>query len=182
MSVGTVTTGDPGTEAAVTNSGTENAAVLNFTIPKGQDGAAAPVELLSAYSTPSQSVSSGDSLIFDRNDLNYGTSIAHSSNSSAFTISQPGIYTVSFHSSAAPATGDTLPLNLLFYLNLNGTSVAGGGAEHTFTSAVETANLAFSVPVAVSTVPATLNVVGEGGDFLYSSAGMTIQRQGDIPS
>ena len=120
MSVGTVTTGDPGTEAAVTNSGTENAAVLNFTIPKGQDGAAAPVELLSAYSTPSQSASSGDSLIFDRNDLNYGTSIAHSSNSSAFTISQPGIYTVSFHSSAAPATGDTLPLNLLFYLNLRG--------------------------------------------------------------
>ena len=89
---------------------------------------------------------------------------------------------MSFHSSAAPATGDTLPLNLLFYLNLNGTSVAGGGAEHTFTSAAETANLAFSVPVAVSTVPATLNVVGEGGDFLYSSAGMTIQRQGDIPS
>ena len=42
--------------------------------------------------------------------------------------------------------------------------------------------MAFSVPVAVSTVPATLNVVGEGGDFLYSSAGMTIQRQGDIPS
>lgn len=36
--VGTVTTGAPGTQAAVVNSGTENAAVLDFTIPRGYDG------------------------------------------------------------------------------------------------------------------------------------------------
>ena len=35
VTVGTVTTGEPGTDALVTNSGTENAAVLNFTIPRG---------------------------------------------------------------------------------------------------------------------------------------------------
>lgn len=35
VEVGTVTTGEPGTEASVTNSGTENAAVLDFTIPRG---------------------------------------------------------------------------------------------------------------------------------------------------
>ena len=39
VTVGTVTTGEPGTDAIVTNSGTENAAVLNFTIPKGETGA-----------------------------------------------------------------------------------------------------------------------------------------------
>lgn len=38
--VGTVTTGEPGTDAIVTNSGTESAAVLNFTIPRGATGAA----------------------------------------------------------------------------------------------------------------------------------------------
>lgn len=37
--VGTVTTGEPGTDAIVTNSGTENAAVLDFTIPRGENGA-----------------------------------------------------------------------------------------------------------------------------------------------
>lgn len=38
VTVGTVTTGEPGTDAIVTNSGTESAAVLNFTIPRGETG------------------------------------------------------------------------------------------------------------------------------------------------
>ena len=38
VTVGTVTTGAPGTEAQVTNSGTENAAVLDFVIPRGAQG------------------------------------------------------------------------------------------------------------------------------------------------
>ena len=39
VQVGTVTTGEEGTQASVTNTGTSNAAVLNFTIPKGATGA-----------------------------------------------------------------------------------------------------------------------------------------------
>lgn len=39
VSIGTVTTGAAGTEVSVTNSGTANAAVLNFTIPQGAPGA-----------------------------------------------------------------------------------------------------------------------------------------------
>ncbi len=42
VTVGTITTGEPGTDAIVTNSGTENAAVLDFTIPKGDTGATGP--------------------------------------------------------------------------------------------------------------------------------------------
>jgi hypothetical protein len=38
ISVGTVTTGPAGAQAAVTNSGTSSAAVLNFTIPQGAPG------------------------------------------------------------------------------------------------------------------------------------------------
>lgn len=38
VTVGTVTTGDPDTPASVTNSGTENAAVLDFVIPQGEKG------------------------------------------------------------------------------------------------------------------------------------------------
>lgn len=36
--IGTVTTGEPGTEASVTNSGTVSDAVFNFTIPRGEKG------------------------------------------------------------------------------------------------------------------------------------------------
>ena len=38
VTVGSTTTGNPGTNASVTNSGTSSAAVLNFTIPKGEKG------------------------------------------------------------------------------------------------------------------------------------------------
>ena len=40
VTVGTVTTGEPGTDAIVTNSGTESSAVLDFTIPRGETGPA----------------------------------------------------------------------------------------------------------------------------------------------
>ena len=39
ITIGTVTTGEPGTDASVVNSGTENAAIFNFTIPRGETGA-----------------------------------------------------------------------------------------------------------------------------------------------
>ena len=42
VSVGTTTTGNPGTNASVTNSGTSSAAVLNFTIPRGATGDTGP--------------------------------------------------------------------------------------------------------------------------------------------
>lgn len=38
IEIGTVTTGNPGTDASVVNVGTENTAVLNFTIPRGNPG------------------------------------------------------------------------------------------------------------------------------------------------
>ena len=49
IQLGTVTTGEPGTDVIITNSGTENAAIFNFTIPRGatgqagQDGAAGEI-------------------------------------------------------------------------------------------------------------------------------------------
>jgi hypothetical protein len=48
VSVGTTTTGNAGTNASVTNSGTSSAAVFNFTIPRGDTGAAGPNSVTSA--------------------------------------------------------------------------------------------------------------------------------------
>ena len=42
IQVGEVTTGEPGSEAQVTNSGTENAAVFDFVIPRGEQGSQGP--------------------------------------------------------------------------------------------------------------------------------------------
>lgn len=42
LTIGSVSTGAPGTNASVTNSGTSIAALLNFTIPQGPTGPAGP--------------------------------------------------------------------------------------------------------------------------------------------
>ena len=51
IAVGTVTTGDPGTSAVITNTGTSGAAVFDFTIPRGDVGPTGPPANLSS-STP----------------------------------------------------------------------------------------------------------------------------------
>ncbi|HEV2555251.1 MAG TPA: hypothetical protein VGV17_15965 [Bosea sp. (in: a-proteobacteria)] len=52
IEVGTVTTGAPGSSAAITNSGTDKAAILNFTIPRGDVGAANELEIGTVSTLP----------------------------------------------------------------------------------------------------------------------------------
>ena len=58
VSVGTVSTGAPGSNAEVTNSGTESAAVFNFTIPRGNDGASGVTPNIKAGTTTTLSAGS----------------------------------------------------------------------------------------------------------------------------
>ena len=51
VAVGTTTTGVPGTSAAVTNTGTPSAAILNFTIPRGDVGATGAAATVAAGTT-----------------------------------------------------------------------------------------------------------------------------------
>ena len=182
VSVGTVTTGDPGTQAAVTNSGTENNAVLDFTIPQGAAGTNPPVQLLSAYSIPAQAGTTSTPLVFDRTGVSYGTAAEHTANSPDFTITQPGVYTLAFSGSFAPGNGAAFPLNVGITAQLGGTDIPGASAQHTFQSASDVASLSFTVPFTVTTAPAALQVVGAGTSFLYSDLSAAITRNGDIPT
>ena len=58
VAVGTVSTGAPGSNAEVTNSGTESAAVFNFTIPRGNDGASGVTPNVKAGTTTTLSAGS----------------------------------------------------------------------------------------------------------------------------
>ena len=88
---------------------------------------------------------------------------------------------MAFHGGVGPAGGADFPLSILTYLTENGASVGGAGAPHTFHTSKEFTNVSFSIPIAVSSVPTTLKVIGEGGKFLYGANTLTIYRLGDIP-
>ena len=167
----------------MTNSGTGQNAVLNFTIPRGDTGTGGgPVTLLSAFSTPAQSGNSGTALIFDRNGLSFGSAISHTANSATFTINTPGVYATVFQGVFAPASGVNFPLPITVTLQQDGTAVPGGGVLHTFHTSPDTAVIPLSVPIQVSSAPSTLQLVGTGGNFLYSGVTMTMSRLGDIPA
>ena len=180
--MGTVTTGNPGTDAQVTNSGTPQSAVFDFTIPRGDTGSAPPVSLLSAYSTPAQSGSSDTPLLFDRNALSYGSDISHTAGSGTFTINTPGVYAAAFQGSLSPVSGANFPQNVGVSLTQNGSVVPGATSQYIFHTSAQTAALAFSTPVAVSSTPTQLQVVGDGGNYLYSTIGLSLYRLGNIPS
>ena len=180
LRVGTVTTGDPGSAAQVVNTGDEQNAVLDFTIPKGDTGqSAVPLELLSAYSTPAQPGTSGNPLIFDRNNLQYGTAIAHTANTSSITLQDTGVYNAAFSGTFAIPSGTTLPVSLVVYLAQNGAQIPGSAVSHIFNSTDETMTFSFSQPLSVSTAPATLTVVGEGGNYLYSDSSISVYKIGN---
>lgn len=177
-----MTTGEPNTEAAVTNSGTEKDAVFNFIIPRGATGCNAPIQLLSVYSNPPQSGSGQTALIFDRNALVYGNAVSHANNSSNITINRAGVYTLSFHGGFAPGSKVKFPLNVLTVAQLDGVSIPGAAAQQSFHTSSDIDNQSFSVPIAVPTVPATLRIVSTGAAFLYSNIQVSLFRNGDIPT
>lgn len=182
LAVGTVTTGEPGTDAQVVNSGTPQNAVFDFTIPKGDTGSASPLSLLSTYSTPPQSGGNNTPLVFDNNELSYGNEINHTPGSTDVTINQPGVYWIAFHGSFSPANGTTFPENMGASLTKDGNVVPGATSQYIFHTSAQTAALSFSTPLEVSSAPTTLQVVGDGGNYLYSTTGLSVYRLGDIPN
>ena len=178
--IGTVSTGDAGTQAEVINNGTESDAVFDFVIPRGEAGGAMPVQLLNAYSTPPQPGTDGAALIFDQNGTAVGTAIAHTAGDSTITIEQTGYYFVGFHATLSPASGVNFPLSITLHLFQQGEIVPGTSVVHTFQTSTDLANVAFSQILQVSTVPTTLQVIGQGGDYLYTAISLSVYKLGEL--
>lgn len=178
VTVGTVTTGAPGTPAEVTNSGTAQNAVLNFTIPQGLPGASQPVSLVSSYSTPPQPGASGTPITFDRTSLSLGSDITHTPGSDTFTITQPGVYSVEFHGVISPTGDNTFPVNITTSLEQNGSVVPGASVPLTFQSSSDSSPVSFTVPISVTDVPTTLQIVPSGGNYVADAVSMTVTRLG----
>ncbi len=142
----------------------------------GATGTAPATQLFSAYSAPSAPGTAGNALLFDVNGVSSGTGITHTPGDSEFTLEQPGIYTAAVHGNLAPGSGVSFPLNVILELQQDGAVVPGGIVQHTFHTSPDTATVAFSAAVQVTSAPSVLRVVGEGGNFIYSALNMTIYK------
>ena len=178
--MGTVTTGDAGTDASVTNSGTTRDAVFDFVIPRGDTGKCCKPKFLNAFSTPAQPGSEGSALLFDRNGASQGTAISHTAGAAEFTVQTPGNYVVSFHATLAPYGCAVFPLSILIFLENQGVQVPDTGVRHTFHTTAEAANVAFAQVVQVPSAPATLKFIASGGNFLYSDTAASIWYLGPL--
>lgn len=131
-------------------------------------------QAFSAFSIPSASVADNSPLVFDRNAVAQGTAVTHANSSTDFTITQPGLYYVSYNASVTPATGTTLPVTNLLTLSLNGTQLSNGASQHLFNVTGQSAPMSASGLIDVTSVPSTLNLLSSGGNFVYSDATMNV--------
>ena len=93
------------------------------------------------------------------------------------------MYLAAFNGAMAPASESSFPANLGVSLYQNGSAVPGAASQHTFESANGTATMAFTIPVTVSSVPSTLQVIGSSpNSHVYSTIALTLNRLGDLSS
>ena len=182
VNVGSVTTGDPGTEASVINSGTDTDAIFDFVIPRGEPGGGGTPDVLATVDATAQPTNAGSALIFNDTPLVSGNSITHTAGTSNVEINQPGIYQATFHGTASVNTGTSIPATLTVRLNVNGSPVTGATATKTFTSSGEVTNLSFSVPFQVTAVPTTIEVVSDDAGFEMTDIALNVFRLGDATS
>jgi hypothetical protein len=181
ITVGSVITGDPGTEAQVINSGTDEEAIFDFVIPRGEPGGGGTLEVLATVDTTNQPVWGDTAMIFHDNPLISGTAITHAAGNPDVVINQPGIYQAAFTGSFTIDPGSTIPATLQIQLNQDGAPVPGSTARHTLTATGETAELTFNVPFQVFSVPTTLTVTAVNNTESYTANDLTLSilRLGD---
>lgn len=114
ITVGTVTTGEPGTDAEVVNSGTEEDVILDFTIPRGDTGTSGVLNYADFYalmpSDNADTVAPGTDVDFPQDGPNSGTDISRIS-ASSFNLSNIGVYQILFQVSVTEAGQLELTLN-----------------------------------------------------------------------
>ena len=185
VAIGTVVTARPGAQAEVTNSGTPSAAVFDFVIPQGATGpqgiqgatgptGSADTQAVSAYSLPAAQVSDGGAVQFDMTATQSGTDVTHTAGSGDVTITQPGTYFVQYGATVAPTGAASYPVTGIVTLSVNGQTQSAGAGMVQFDAATPARPISAAAVLNVTDVPATVQVISSGGNFLYSNATINV--------
>ena len=181
VQVGTTTTGAPGTNASVTNTGTESNAVLNFVIPAGATGASAAESrpsVLAVQDTTEQALTENTPVSFAVNLLQSGTDLTHAAGSNQITVETPGIYQAAFTAEVSPTETATLPLTISLSLE-QGTTILETSST-TMTTAEQSNTLAWNIPFTVTAAPEVLQILSDGTDVILNRATLTINKIGTV--
>lgn len=138
--------------------------------------------MLAVTDDTSQTSAAGTPLTFAATALASGNSLSHQPGSADIVINQPGIYQASFHSTVSTETGASIPATLTVNLALNGATLPGASATHTFASSAEASTLSFMVPFQVDATPSTLAAVPVQAGFPFANSSLTVVRLGDVPT
>ena len=114
--------------------------------------------------------------------MSYGTAITHTAGTAPFTINEPGLYQVNFHGTVSAVPTASFPATVVTSLEQDGNIVAGASVPSIFQSSTESVPVSFSALVPVTSAPTTLQVAGQGADYLANSFTLSLNRLGDVPS
>ena len=70
----------------------------------------------------------------------------------------------------------------LIYLTENGQEVDGTSVQTSLTQPGDYTSVAFSVPIQISSVPTTLQIVSSQGGLLFSNISLSVVQLGDNPT
>lgn len=121
-------------------------------------------------------------MLFDQNGVTYGNAISHDAGSGTFTINQPGLYQANFHGVLSAASTSKFPVNIVTSLQQDGSVVPGSSIPHNFQNSTESVPMSFSIPLSISSVPTTLQVVAQGADQVPTAITLNVTRLGDLSS
>ena len=144
----------------------------------GPTGPSAPLETISAYTTPTSPVQDNAAAEFDLTGQQNGDALTHTAGSSDITINQPGTYLATFSGSVSPSSDASYPVSNLLTLQLNGTNIPGAAAQHVFNASGETSSQTISAIFNVTSTPATLSVNSSGGTFNLSNYSLNAYKLG----
>ena len=147
--------------------------------PQGIQGATGPTgsadtQAVSAYSLPAAQVSDGGAVQFDVTAAQSGTDVTHTAGSGDVTITQPGTYFVQYGATVAPTGAASYPVTGIVTLSVNGQTQSAGAGMVQFDAATPARQISAAAVLNVTDVPATVQVISSGGNFLYSNATINV--------
>lgn len=145
--------------------------------PTGPTGAAPTLNALNAVNVAGQTPgSAGDALTLDTNQVLEGSAITHTASSADIELTENGTYRVGYNTTVTTSGSASPPVTVSAQLENEGTEIPGTITSATLQSASNTANLAATAIIEVSSAPVTITLNANDTDAEYSNTSVVIRK------